>query len=195
MPTPFHARPRAQRVRAERAAPPVRRALAGRQGKRCRCGGRAECARPRRQVQRALLDMSTDRTDQRQPEAGQRLLGEIGKVGKLHKPRVEQASFAVLKAPDIPSVLVETAFISNPTEGAPEKRRIPGTAGRRADAGHPALFLPTRRWRLASRSRRLAAKGFPLARRRLRVTLGANHPSRSLSHETPQRPGRDVPAH
>ncbi|MBC7648983.1 MAG: N-acetylmuramoyl-L-alanine amidase, partial [Vitreoscilla sp.] len=39
-------------------------------------------------------------------------------VGKLHKPRVEQAGFAVLKAPDIPSVLVETAFISNPDEEA-----------------------------------------------------------------------------
>jgi N-acetylmuramoyl-L-alanine amidase len=46
------------------------------------------------------------------------MLGEIGNVGKLHKPRVEQASFAVLKAPDIPSVLVETAFISNPEEEA-----------------------------------------------------------------------------
>ena len=46
------------------------------------------------------------------------LLGEIGNVGKLHKPRVEQAGFAVLKAPDIPSVLVETAFISNPEEEA-----------------------------------------------------------------------------
>ena len=46
------------------------------------------------------------------------MLGEIGRVGKLHKPRVEQASFAVLKAPDIPSVLVETAFISNPDEEA-----------------------------------------------------------------------------
>jgi len=39
-------------------------------------------------------------------------------VGKLHKPMVEQASFAVLKAPDIPSVLVEAAFISNPEEEA-----------------------------------------------------------------------------
>ena len=46
------------------------------------------------------------------------LLGEIGNIGKLHKPRVEQAGFAVLKAPDIPSVLVETAFISNPEEEA-----------------------------------------------------------------------------
>ena len=40
----------------------------------------------------------------------------IKRVGKLHKPKVEQASFAVLKAPDIPSVLVEAAFISNPKE-------------------------------------------------------------------------------
>ncbi|HSV45040.1 MAG TPA: N-acetylmuramoyl-L-alanine amidase, partial [Ramlibacter sp.] len=39
-------------------------------------------------------------------------------VGKLHKGQVEQAGFAVLKAPDIPSVLVETAFISNPEEEA-----------------------------------------------------------------------------
>jgi N-acetylmuramoyl-L-alanine amidase len=46
------------------------------------------------------------------------MLKEIGRVGKLHKPRVEQASFAVLKAPDIPSVLVEAAFISNPDEEA-----------------------------------------------------------------------------
>ena len=44
------------------------------------------------------------------------MLGEIGKINRLHKPRVEQAGFAVLRAPDIPSVLVETAFISNPTE-------------------------------------------------------------------------------
>jgi len=47
---------------------------------------------------------------------GSAMLGEVGRVGKLHKPRVEQAGFAVLKAPDIPSVLVETAFISNPEE-------------------------------------------------------------------------------
>lgn len=49
---------------------------------------------------------------------GGALLREIGSIGKLHKPKVEQAGFAVLKAPDIPSVLVETAFISNPNEEA-----------------------------------------------------------------------------
>jgi N-acetylmuramoyl-L-alanine amidase len=67
-----------------------------------------------RQVQRALLDMSTTAQINDSLKLGSVLLGEIGKVGKLHKPRVEQAGFAVLKAPDIPSVLVETAFISNP---------------------------------------------------------------------------------
>ena len=46
----------------------------------------------------------------------ERVLAELGDVGSLHKPRIEQAGFAVLKAPDIPSILVETAFISNPHE-------------------------------------------------------------------------------
>ncbi|MEY3612408.1 MAG: N-acetylmuramoyl-L-alanine amidase AmiC precursor [Pseudomonadota bacterium] len=68
------------------------------------------------QVQRALLDMSTAAQIKDSLTLGNSLLREIGNVGKLHKPRVEQAGFAVLKAPDIPSVLVETAFISNPEE-------------------------------------------------------------------------------
>lgn len=69
-------------------------------------------------VQRALFDMSTTAQINDSLKLGGALLGEIGRVGKLHKPRVEQASFAVLKAPDIPSILVETAFISNPQEEA-----------------------------------------------------------------------------
>ncbi|MEY4882790.1 MAG: hypothetical protein RIS34_644 [Pseudomonadota bacterium] len=68
------------------------------------------------QVQRALLDMSTTAQINDSLKLGGAMLGEIGRVGKLHKPRVEQAGFAVLKAPDIPSVLVEAAFISNPDE-------------------------------------------------------------------------------
>ena len=68
------------------------------------------------QVQRALLDMSTAAQIKDSLQLGNSLLREIGGVGRLHKPRVEQAGFAVLKAPDIPSVLVETAFISNPEE-------------------------------------------------------------------------------
>ncbi|GAB2726826.1 N-acetylmuramoyl-L-alanine amidase [Melaminivora jejuensis] len=70
-------------------------------------------------IQRVLLDMSTTAQINDSLKLGSVLLGEIGGMAKLHKPRVEQAGFAVLKAPDIPSVLVETAFISNPEE---EKR-------------------------------------------------------------------------
>lgn len=68
------------------------------------------------QVQHALLDMSTTAQIKDSLQLGHHLLRQIGDVGRLHKPRVEQAGFAVLKAPDIPSVLVETAFISNPQE-------------------------------------------------------------------------------
>ena len=67
-------------------------------------------------LQRMLLDMSTTAQIKDSLKLGSAMLGEVGRVGKLHKPRVEQAGFAVLKAPDIPSVLVETAFISNPDE-------------------------------------------------------------------------------
>ncbi len=67
-------------------------------------------------VQRALLDMSTTAQIKDSLKLGSAMLGQIKHIGKLHKGRVEQAGFAVLKAPDIPSVLVETAFISNPDE-------------------------------------------------------------------------------
>jgi N-acetylmuramoyl-L-alanine amidase len=70
------------------------------------------------QVAKALLDMSTTAQINDSLKLGSAMLSEIGIVGKLHKGRVEQAGFAVLKAPDIPSVLVETAFISNPDEEA-----------------------------------------------------------------------------
>lgn len=70
------------------------------------------------QVRHALLDMSTSAQIKDSLQLGGAMLGAIKQVGKLHKPRVEQAAFAVLKAPDIPSVLVESAFISNPDEEA-----------------------------------------------------------------------------
>jgi N-acetylmuramoyl-L-alanine amidase len=68
------------------------------------------------QVQRALLDMSTTAQINDSLKLGTNILGSIDDFAKLHKPRVEQAGFAVLKAPDIPSILIETAFISNPEE-------------------------------------------------------------------------------
>jgi len=67
-------------------------------------------------IRQTLLDMSTTAQINDSLQVGSAMLGELSRVGKLHKPRVEQAAFAVLKAPDIPSVLVETAFISNPDE-------------------------------------------------------------------------------
>jgi len=69
-------------------------------------------------VMRTLLDMSTTAQIKDSLKLGGEVLGQIGKVGRLHKGSVEQASFAVLKAPDIPSILVESAFISNPDEEA-----------------------------------------------------------------------------
>jgi len=70
------------------------------------------------QVLRAMLDMSTAAQIKDSLQIGREVLERIGKVGALHKRSVEQAGFAVLKAPDIPSILVETAFISNPDEEA-----------------------------------------------------------------------------
>ena len=66
-----------------------------------------------------LLDLSQTATIDYSLRLGNAVLGELGQVNTLHKARVEQASFAVLKSPDVPSILVETAFISNPEE---EKR-------------------------------------------------------------------------
>ena len=68
------------------------------------------------QLLQAMLDMSTTAQIKDSLKLGQEVLTRIGQVGKLHKRQVEQAGFAVLKAPDIPSILVETAFISNPEE-------------------------------------------------------------------------------
>jgi N-acetylmuramoyl-L-alanine amidase len=71
-----------------------------------------------RDVARTLLEMSTAAQINDSLKLGAAVLGNIGELNKLHKPRVEQAGFAVLKAPDIPSILIETAFISNPDEEA-----------------------------------------------------------------------------
>ncbi|WP_418315364.1 N-acetylmuramoyl-L-alanine amidase [Piscinibacter sakaiensis] len=102
-------------------------------------------------VLRAMLDMSTTAQIKDSLHVGREVLGEIGKVGRLHKASVEQAGFAVLKAPDIPSILVETAFISNPEEEA--KLRDPAYQAELVEA-------------LSVGIRRYFAKNPPLARNR-----------------------------
>jgi len=63
-----------------------------------------------------LVDLSMTNTISESVNLGGRVLKELGKLGRLHSDRVEQAGFAVLKSPDIPSILVETGFITNPAE-------------------------------------------------------------------------------
>jgi N-acetylmuramoyl-L-alanine amidase len=70
-------------------------------------------------LKQTLLDLSQTAQISDSLKLGKVVLEEIGGINQLHKPHVEQAGFAVLKAPDIPSILIETAFISNPDE---EKR-------------------------------------------------------------------------
>lgn len=103
------------------------------------------------EVMRAMLDMSTAAQIKDSLKLGSEVLGQIGKVGRLHKKAVEQAGFAVLKAPDVPSILVETAFISNPEEEA--KLRDPGYQTQLVEA-------------LATGIARYFAKNPPLARHR-----------------------------
>lgn len=70
-------------------------------------------------VKKTIIDLSQTATIDYSLRLGNSVLARLGAVNSLHKPHVEQASFAVLKSPDVPSILVETAFISNPEE---EKR-------------------------------------------------------------------------
>jgi len=63
-----------------------------------------------------LLDLSQTASLEASIDVADRVLGDLKKVGKLHKRKVESAAFMVLKSPDIPSILVETAYISNPAE-------------------------------------------------------------------------------
>jgi N-acetylmuramoyl-L-alanine amidase len=103
------------------------------------------------QLLRAMLDMSTTAQIKDSLKLGDEVLSRIGRVGRLHKRQVEQAGFAVLRAPDIPSILVETAFISNPGEEA--KLRDPDYRAELVGA-------------LATGIRNYFAKNPPLARQR-----------------------------
>jgi len=85
-----------------------------------------------REVATVLLDLSTTAQIKDSKRLGGSVLSELRGVGDVHKIQVEQAAFAVLRAPDIPSILVETAFISNPDEE--RKLRDPRYQDRLADA-------------------------------------------------------------
>ena len=92
-------------------------------------------------VKQVLLDLSQTATISDSIKLGRAVLDELGDINTLHKPRVEQAGFAVLKAPDIPSILVETAFISNPEEEKKlRKSALPGADGGRDPCRHQALL-------------------------------------------------------
>ena len=80
-----------------------------------------------------LLDLSMTHNLTFSLEMGELVLEQLGKVNKLHKKSVEQAAFAVLKSPDIPSLLIETGYISNPGE----ERRL----GNRAHQGKLAKAI------------------------------------------------------
>ncbi|MBV8502765.1 MAG: N-acetylmuramoyl-L-alanine amidase, partial [Paucibacter sp.] len=97
------------------------------------------------------LDMSISAQVKDSLKLGSAVLAQIGQVGRLHKNEVEQAGFVVLKAPDIPSILVETAFISNPDEEA--RLRDPDYQEKLVEA-------------LTAGISRYFAKNPPLARRR-----------------------------
>ena len=69
-----------------------------------------------------LLDLSMDANQSASIEAGEAVLGALGGVTRLHKSTLEQAGFVVLKSPDIPSILIETGYLSNPAEARQLKR-------------------------------------------------------------------------
>ena len=92
--------------------------MAQRENRSDAIGGLSQIRVADAQVRQALFDMSTSVQINHSLLLGQELLGKMKNVGRLHKPQVEQAGFAVLRSPEIPSVLVESAFISNPLEEA-----------------------------------------------------------------------------
>jgi len=105
------------------------------------------------QILQTMLDMSTTAQIKDSLALGREVLGRLDRVGDLHKREVEQAGFAVLKAPDIPSILIETAFISNPQE----EKRLRDPAYRTQLVGA-----------IASGIRRYFARKPPLTRQRQR---------------------------
>ena len=90
-----------------------------------------------------LLDLSMDANRSQSIEAAKAVLANIGRVARLHKRHVEQAAFVVLKSPDMPSILVETGFISNPAEARRLSQRDHQASMARAIADGIEQFLKT----------------------------------------------------
>jgi N-acetylmuramoyl-L-alanine amidase len=135
-----HARGSSVFVLSDRSASSVgARWLASRENRADLIGG-VNLPRRNREVARVLLDLSTTEKIRQSKRLGNAVLRELRSIGDLHKISVEQAAFAVLKAPDIPSILVETAFISNPDEE--RKLRDPRYQDRLAEA----IFIGIRRY-------------------------------------------------
>ena len=107
----------------KRATSELARALAKEQNESDLIGGVALKGKDDH-VKRTIIDLSQTATIDHSLRLGSSVLKRLGTVNDLHKPHVEQASFAVLTAHDVPSILVETAFISNPQE----ERRLNDTA-------------------------------------------------------------------
>ena len=108
-----------------------------------------------------LLDLSTTAQITDSLKLGKAVLSELGGMNALHKESVEQANFAVLRAPDIPSILIETAFISNPEE----ERKL-------ADEAHQEKFANA----IMKGIRSYFAKNPPLAKSRLAQVSGSRGP-------------------
>ena len=123
-----------------------------------------------------LLDLSQTASLEASIDAAERVLEGLKKVGKLHKPGVESAAFAVLKSPDIPSLLVETAFISNPNE----EKKLRDSAYQQKLA--QAMTASVRRYFVAN-----APNGTFLATRQPAI-----EPRRYIERNSPALPGQSV---
>ena len=137
-----------------------------------------------RNLARVLLDLSTTAQINDSLKLGNAVLRELERVNRLHKPNVEQAGFAVLKAPDIPSILVETAFISNPDEelmlrSERQQQRF-GSGERQAHrAEHQGLAIAGQRQTHAVHVRR-APDVFAAAQDRVLLHSWGDQPTRAL---------------
>jgi N-acetylmuramoyl-L-alanine amidase len=107
-----------------------------------------------------LLDLSQTATLSASTDVGTRVLKQLGTLGKTHKRRVQRAGFMVLKSPDIPSILVETAFLSNPKE----EKRLRGRAHQRKLARAMVTGVRSYFARNAPPGTRLAARSHVIAR-------------------------------